>query len=49
MTTNMGTLDRVARLLIAAALLFAALGTSMLGAGLLFWIALIFEIGRAHV
>ncbi|ABV94253.1 hypothetical protein Dshi_2520 [Dinoroseobacter shibae DFL 12 = DSM 16493] len=42
MTTNMGTLDRVARLLIAAALLFAALGTSMLGAGLLFWIALIF-------
>lgn len=39
MTTNMGTLDRTGRLVIAAVLLFVALGTSMLS-GALFWIAL---------
>ncbi len=41
MTTNMGKLDRVLRILIAAMLLYMALGTSVLGAGLLFWLALI--------
>lgn len=41
MTTNMGKFDRAARLLIAAALVYAALGTSMLGAGVLFWLAVI--------
>jgi hypothetical protein len=41
MTTNMGKIDRGLRLAIAAVLLFIALGTSMLGSGILFWIALI--------
>ncbi len=41
MTTNMGKLDRALRILIAAMLLYMALGTSVLGAGLLFWLALI--------
>lgn len=41
MTTNMGKIDRGLRLAIAAALVFAALGTSALGSGLLLWIALI--------
>ncbi|WP_419740714.1 YgaP family membrane protein [Ruegeria sp.] len=41
MTTNMGKLDCALRILIAAMLLYMALGTSVLGAGLLFWLALI--------
>lgn len=41
MTTNMGKLDRALRILIAAMLLYMALGTSVLGAGLLSWLALI--------
>ena len=41
MTTNMGTIDRGLRLLVAAALVFAALGTGALGSGLLFWLALV--------
>lgn len=41
MTTNMGTIDRVLRLVIVAALLFAAFGTTLLGSGILFWLALI--------
>ncbi|HKK98274.1 MAG TPA: DUF2892 domain-containing protein [Marivita sp.] len=41
MTTNMGKIDRGLRLVIAAALVFLALGTSALGAGILFWLALI--------
>lgn len=41
MTTNMGKTDRGVRLLIAAALLFIALGTTILGSGILFWLALI--------
>lgn len=41
MTTNMGTLDRGARLAIAAILLYVAFGTTLLGSGILFWIALI--------
>lgn len=41
MTTNMGKIDRGLRLAVAAALLFIAFGTAMLGSGLLFWIALI--------
>lgn len=40
MTKNMGTADRAARLFIAAVLLFLALGTSVLGTGVLFYIAL---------
>jgi len=41
MSTNMGKFDRGGRLAIAAVLLFFALGTSVLGAGILFWLALI--------
>ena len=41
MAMNMGKIDRVARILIAALVLFAALGTGLLGSGLLFWLALI--------
>ena len=41
MTTNMGKIDRIARLAIAAVLLFLALGSAALGSGLLFWLALI--------
>lgn len=40
MTKNMGTVDRAGRLILAAALLFLVLGTSVLGAGVLFYIAL---------
>ena len=39
MITNMGNIDRILRLVIAAALLFVAFGTSMLGTGILTWIA----------
>ena len=41
MTTNMGKIDRAGRLAIAAALVFLALGTTVLGMGVLFWLALI--------
>ena len=41
MTTNMGKFDRGARLVIAGALVILALATNALGAGLLFWLALI--------
>jgi fatty acid desaturase len=41
MTTNMGKFDRGGRLAIAAVLLFLALGSGVLGAGILFWLALI--------
>jgi len=41
MTTNMGMIDRAARLVMAAGLLFLAFGTSVLGGGVLFWLALI--------
>lgn len=41
MTKNMGKIDRVGRLAIAAALLFLAVGTNVLGAGILFWLAVI--------
>ncbi|WP_247082243.1 DUF2892 domain-containing protein [Marivita sp. S6314] len=37
----MGKLDRGGRLVVAALLVFLALGTSVLGSGLLFWLALI--------
>ena len=40
MIKNMGMVDRVARLLIAAGLLYLALGTTMIGSGVLFWLAL---------
>lgn len=40
MTKNMGTADRALRLAVAAVLAYLALGTTMLGAGLLFWGAL---------
>ncbi|MEM1428828.1 MAG: DUF2892 domain-containing protein [Pseudomonadota bacterium] len=40
MTTNMGRLDRGGRLAIAAILLVLAFGTNVLGAGVLFWLAL---------
>ncbi len=41
MTTNMSKLDRALRILITAMLLYMALGTNVMGAGLLFWLALI--------
>ncbi len=41
MKLNMGTIDRIGRLIIAAVLLFMAFGTGQLGAGLLFWGALL--------
>jgi hypothetical protein len=40
MTTNMGTIDRGLRLAIAAALVFMAFATAVLGGGILFWLAL---------
>ncbi len=40
MTTNMGKIDRIGRLAIAAALLILAFATSVLGTGVLFWLAL---------
>ena len=41
MTTNMGKIDRALRIVAAAALLFVALATTMLGSGILFWLAVI--------
>lgn len=41
MTINMGKTDRGVRLVIAAALLFLAFGTAVLGSGILFWLALV--------
>lgn len=41
MTKNMGDLDRGGRLVIAVAVLVLAFGTTVLGAGALFWIALV--------
>ena len=41
MTTNMGKIDRGGRLAIAVLLLVLAFGTTALGAGVLFWLALI--------
>ncbi|KUJ73818.1 YgaP family membrane protein [Ruegeria profundi] len=41
MTTNMGKFDRGGRLAIAAVLFVLAFGTSALGTGLLFWLALV--------
>ncbi|MCC1493847.1 DUF2892 domain-containing protein [Cognatishimia sp. F0-27] len=40
MITNMGKIDRGLRLVIAAALLFVAFGTTALGSGILFWLAI---------
>ncbi|QYX56454.1 DUF2892 domain-containing protein [Roseovarius sp. SCSIO 43702] len=41
MSRNMGSIDRGLRLVIAVALLVAAFGTTMLGSGILYWLALI--------
>lgn len=41
MTTNMGKFDRAGRLAVAAVLVVLAFGTSVLGGGVLFWLALI--------
>lgn len=41
MTTNMGRFDRGGRLAVAAVLLVLALGTGVLGGGILFWLALL--------
>ncbi|ETX15590.1 bifunctional protein GlmU [Roseivivax halodurans JCM 10272] len=40
MTRNMGTLDRVGRLALAAILLWIAFGTAFAAAGALHWIAI---------
>lgn len=44
MSTNMGKIDRVGRIVIAAVLLFLALGTNTIGTGLLFWLALLVAV-----
>lgn len=41
MTTNMGKFDRSGRLAVAALLVVIALGTTVLGSGVLFWLALV--------
>lgn len=41
MNRNMGKFDRGGRLAIAVVLLALAVGTNVLGAGILFWLALI--------
>jgi|APFEC2959095171_1045051.scaffolds.fasta_scaffold00286_42 ABC-type siderophore export system fused ATPase/permease subunit len=40
MRTNMGTIDRGVRLVVAAALLYAAFGTAFAATGLLHWAAI---------
>ena len=40
MTTNMGKLDRVIRLIVAALLVVAAFGSGIAAAGILHWLAL---------
>lgn len=40
MRTNMGTIDRGLRLVIAAVLVYAAFGTAVAAAGALHWLAL---------
>ncbi|GKX35564.1 MAG: hypothetical protein MnENMB40S_31820 [Rhizobiaceae bacterium MnEN-MB40S] len=44
MSTNMGIIDRVLRLVIAAALLFGAFGAASPFSGVLFWIAVIIAV-----
>mgnify|MGYP001801185929 FL=1 len=41
MIKNMGKTDRAVRLVIAALLVFVALGTSIVGSGVVFWLALV--------
>ena len=41
MVKNMGKTDRAMRLVIAALLVFVALGTSIVGSGVMFWLALV--------
>ena len=41
MVKNMGKTDREMRLVIAALLVFVALGTSIVGSGVMFWLALV--------
>jgi uncharacterized membrane protein len=38
---NMGTIDRAGRTVIALILLYLALGTSVIGSGVLMWLAII--------
>lgn len=40
MTLNMGKIDRGLRLVVAAALVYAAFATGIFGTGVLFWVAL---------
>ncbi|MBW8637846.1 DUF2892 domain-containing protein [Hoeflea sp. WL0058] len=44
MSTNMGMIDRVLRLVIAAALLFGAFGATSPFSGALFWLAVIVAV-----
>lgn len=39
MKANVGMIDRVGRVVLAALLLYAALGTEVAGSGVLFWLA----------
>lgn len=41
MTKNMGNIDRGGRLALAVALVILAVSTTLLGSGILFWLALI--------
>ena len=44
MTTNMGKLDRVLRVLLAGALLYLAFGTTIAAAGFLHWLAILVAV-----
>lgn len=44
MTTNMGKIDRGGRLLVAVFLMVLALGSDVLGGGILFWMALVVAV-----
>lgn len=44
MTRNMGTLDRAARLVLAAILLWIAFGTAFAASGALHWLAILVAI-----
>lgn len=44
MNVNMGMIDRGLRLVVALVLLYLALGTTALGGGLLYWLALLVAV-----
>lgn len=44
MNVNMGMIDRSLRLVVALVLLYLALGTTALGGGLMYWLALLVAV-----